>query len=411
LWYLVTGSGTLTTTNLHEPNPSLHTTTTHHQPEPSLLTTTTHLQPDPSLTHLFPCIDQTIPTQRQTYPSPLNLKHQPGQPPMVPAKVSDAHQDSCSHHYSIPLELHSCMSTKQTSSTQLQITVPAKASNAHHDSGPPYPPPSSTQLRIHPNPLNLKHKPGQRDCTIPTKASDAHHLSGSHGSCTTKKQTGSHGSCMTKKQTPTPIMTKVPKENTRSLTALKKKNDSAVDELQQQVAMEKKKQTDKKKERVEEKKAEEERQKKSDEEKAKANTVTISPPNVNDTTAGLDTMVLNADNKYIAQTDDWTEAEDTEPFARFGISPNHLFGIKAEKTITTTTTEPTTKEAGTAAPDDTATVNLTAPENSPRERELRTPTHQAQLRRATGTPQRASALQQRPTVTTTRVPLWKRPSP
>ena len=137
--HLVTGNGTLTTTNFHEPKPSLHTTTNHHQPEPSLLTTPTHLQPNPSLTHLFPCINQTIPTQCQSYPSPLNLKHQPEQPPTLPAKASNAHQDSRSHQYSIPPELRSCTSTKQTSSTQIQITVPAKASDAHHDSGPPHP--------------------------------------------------------------------------------------------------------------------------------------------------------------------------------------------------------------------------------------------------------------------------------
>ena len=139
--HLVTGSGTLTTTNLHEPNPSLHTSTTRHQPEPSLITTTTHLQPDPTLTHLFPCIDQTIPTERRTYPSPLHLKHQPGRPPTVPAKASEAHQDSHSHHFSIPPEHCSCTSTKQTPSTQLQSTVLAKASDAHRDSGQPHPPP------------------------------------------------------------------------------------------------------------------------------------------------------------------------------------------------------------------------------------------------------------------------------
>ena len=77
-------------------------------------------------------------------------------------------------------------------------------------------------------------------------------------------------------------------------------------------------------------------------------------------------MVLNADDKNIAQTDNWTEAEDTGAITRFGISPNHLLGIKAEETTTTTTTEPTTKEAETAAPDETTTVDLTAPENSPK---------------------------------------------
>ena len=200
--HLVTGSGTLATTNPHEPNPSLHTTITRHQPEPPLLTTTTHLQPDPSLTHLFPCIDQTIPTKLQIYPSPSHLKHQPGRSPTVPAKASDAHQDSRSHHFPIPPEHHSHTLTKQTPSTQLQSTVPAKASVAHRDSGQPHLPPLLTQPRIRRNPSYLKHHPGQRNRTIPTKALDIHHLSGSHGSCTTKKQTGLHGPCTTKKETP-----------------------------------------------------------------------------------------------------------------------------------------------------------------------------------------------------------------
>jgi hypothetical protein len=75
-------------------------------------------------------------------------------------------------------------------------------------------------------------------------------------------------------------------------------------------------------------------------------------------------MVLNADDENIDQTDNWTESEDAEALTRYGISPNHLFGIEAEETTTTTTTEPT-KEAGTAAQDETTTVDLTAPENSP----------------------------------------------
>ena len=84
-------------------------------------------------------------------------------------------------------------------------------------------------IATHLNPTsNLKYQPGLTP-TIPPTALDAHHLSGSHGSCTTKKQTS------------TPIMPKAPKENTRARNTLKKKNDSAVDELQQQVAREKKK--------------------------------------------------------------------------------------------------------------------------------------------------------------------------
>jgi hypothetical protein len=40
-----------------------------------------------------------------------------------------------------------------------------------------------------------------------------------------------------------------------------------------------------------------------------------------------DDMSLNMiDEETTAQTDDWAEAEDDEAMARFGISPNHLFG-------------------------------------------------------------------------------------
>jgi hypothetical protein len=51
------------------------------------------------------------------------------------------------------------------------------------------------------------------------------------------------------------------------------------------------------------------------------------------------------DEETTAQTDDWAEAEDDEALARFGISPNHLFG----------------KEEA----EETTTVDLTAAENSP----------------------------------------------
>ena len=63
-------------------------------------------------------------------------------------------------------------------------------------------------------------------------------------------------------------------------------------------------------------------------------------------------MSLNMiDEETTAQTDDWAEAEDDEALARFGISPNHLFG-KEEAEETT-------------APNETQTVDLTAAENSP----------------------------------------------
>jgi hypothetical protein len=187
-------------------------------------------------------------------------------------------------------------------------------------------------------------------------------------------------------------MPKVPKENTRSRTALKKKNDSAVDELQQQVAMEKKKQEDKKKERAEEKKAEDERWRKSDEEKAKANAVTISPPNVDDATTGLDTMVLNADDEYIAQAHNWTEAEDTEALASSALAPTTFSESKQKRHLRRRRRNllrrrperrhRTMQRQSTSLP-------LRTP---PRERELRTPTYRAQLRRATVTPQSSFSI-------------------
>ena len=45
-----------------------------------------------------------------------------------------------------------------------------------------------------------------------------------------------------------------------------------------------------------------------------------------------DDMSLNMiDEETTAQTDDWAEAEDDEALARFGISPNHLFGKEEYK--------------------------------------------------------------------------------
>ena len=156
-----------------------------------------------------------------------------------------------------------------------------------------------------------------------------------------------------------PIMTKSPVHGTRSRTgSLKKKNDTAADELQKLVDKEKSKmREDKKKKRAEEKKAEEEKKKKSDQEKAAANSVTISPPSTNDNNAPIDleddTLSLNVDKETTPKPDgDWTEADDDDALARFGISPNHLFG-RDEEEVTT-------------APNETQqTVDLTAAENSP----------------------------------------------
>jgi hypothetical protein len=148
-------------------------------------------------------------------------------------------------------------------------------------------------------------------------------------------------------------MTKLPVHGTRSRTgSLKKKNDTAADDLQKLVDREKSKmREDKKKKRADEKKAEEEKKKKTDQEKAAANIVTISPPSTNDNDAPIDleddTLSLNLDE----ETADWTEADEEEALARFGISPNHLFGKEEEEETTT--------------PNDTQTVDLTAAENSP----------------------------------------------
>jgi hypothetical protein len=132
-------------------------------------------------------------------------------------------------------------------------------------------------------------------------------------------------------------MTKLPVHGTRSRTgSLKKKNDTAADDLQKLVDREKSKmREDKKKKRAEEKKAEEEKKKKTDQEKAAANIVTISPPSTNDNEAPIDleddTLSLNLDE----ETADWTEADEEEALARFGISPNHLFGKEEEEETTT----------------------------------------------------------------------------
>ena len=142
----------------------------------------------------------------------------------------------------------------------------------------------------------------------------------------------------------------------RTRTASKKKKDSAADELQKQVALEKKKRELKKKQRASEKRAKEEKKKKTDQEKSAANSVTISPPSTNDNDAPIDleddTLSLNFDEETTTQTNgDWTKADEEEALARFGISPNHLFGKEEEEETTT--------------PNETQTVNLTAAENSP----------------------------------------------
>ena len=107
--------------------------------------------------------------------------------------------------------------------------------------------------------------------TVPVKAKDnTHHHSGSlHYN---PKFTPC--CCMSTTQTSSPIMTKLPVHGTRSRTgSLKKKNDTAADDLQKLVDRGKlKMREDKKKKRADEKKAEEEKKKKSDQDKAATDT-------------------------------------------------------------------------------------------------------------------------------------------
>ena len=44
-------------------------------------------------------------------------------------------------------------------------------------------------------------------------------------------------------------------------------------------------------------------------------------------------MVLNADNKNIAQTDDWTEAEDTEALASSVLAPTTFSESKQKRQL------------------------------------------------------------------------------
>jgi hypothetical protein len=209
-----------------------------------------------------------------------------------------------------------------------------------------------TQPQIRPNIL-LNPMPQPRfSITVPIKVSDTLHHSGSlHYNPTIMPCSGTSTT-----QALFSTMAKAPTHGTRARTALKKKNDTAADDLQKQVALKKKMREDKKKKWAEEKKADKEKKKKWDQEKAKANSVTISPPSINDATTGSDeVMIISTHEEPTAQTDDWTKAEDKEALARHGISPNHLFRKEAGETT----------EEGKEAPYKTKTVDLTAAENSP----------------------------------------------
>ena len=176
----------------------------------------------------------------------------------------------------------------------------------------------------------------------------------------------------------TPTATNMaPAPTARTRTATKKKNETAADELQKQVALEKKKREEKKKQRAAEKRADEEKKKKSDQEKANATagtTTTVSPPMNNDDAAagsggaqgsirvstgeGKDRALTPTDLQEIS--DKWTEAEDEETLAEHGISPNHLFGKDPEKW--------TGAEEEVSGHRDNTTVDLTAAENSPKKK-------------------------------------------
>jgi hypothetical protein len=159
----------------------------------------------------------------------------------------------------------------------------------------------------------------------------------------------------------------------RTRTASKKKKDSAADELQKQVALEKKKRELKKKQRASEKQAEEEKKKKLDQEKANENagTITDSPPNNNEEVVTIgsedeEEMESNFNYSQASKDADWTDTKDAEALARHGISPNHLFGKDHEEATEAKRTTPTEQDhaEGTKI-DESATVDLTAAENSP----------------------------------------------
>ena len=139
-------------------------------------------------------------------------------------------------------------------------------------------------------------------------------------------------------------MPKAPVHGTRSRTgSLKKKNDTAADDLQKLVDGGKLKMLEDKK------------KKKLDQEKTGASSVTISPPSTNDASLDLDVdkdMNINIDEDTTTQTDDCTKAEEEdEALARHGIISNHLFGKEQAEETT--------------ASNEIQTVNLTANENSP----------------------------------------------
>ncbi len=103
-------------------------------------------------------------------------------------------------------------------------------------------------------------------------------------------------------------------------------------------------------------------------------------------------MVLNADDEYIAQAHNWTEAEDTEALASSALAPTTFSESKQKRHLRRRRRNllrrrperrhRTMQRQSTSLP-------LRTP---PRERELRTPTYRAQLRRATVTPQSSFSI-------------------
>jgi hypothetical protein len=168
-------------------------------------------------------------------------------------------------------------------------------------------------------------------------------------------------------------MPKVSTTTVRTRTASKKKKDLAVDKLQKQVTLEKKKRELKKKQRASEKRAEEEKKRKTDQEKADENagTVTVSPPNNNEEVITIgsedeEEMESNFEYSQASKDEDWTDTEDAEALKRHEISPNHLFGKDHEEATEAKGTTPTEQDHTEETKiDESATVNLTAAENSP----------------------------------------------
>ena len=109
-----------------------------------------------------------------------------------------------------------------------------------------------------------------------------------------------------------------------------------------------------------------------------------------------------------AANKDWTDSEDAEALARHCISLNHLFGKDYKESTEAKGTAPTEQGAEGTKIDESATVDLTAAENSPDKKKsnrAEVPSYQVTRRQAAATPPVASAKQKLLTSTPTPVPL------